>query len=113
MRILGLIALLFTFTCHAPLALAADGSVIISSPKDGDIFSHSKEIRVKYKAVLGAKGHHLHLYLDDQPEVMLHKLKGNYTVGKLAPGKHGICIRLMDKEHADTGIQDCAMFRVQ
>ena len=113
MRILGLIAMLLAFTCPAPAALAADGSVNISSPKDGDILSPNKKIKVKYKATLGDKGNHLHLYLDDQPEVMLRKLKGHYRMDKLAPGKHGICIRLMDKEHAETGTQDCVMFRVE
>lgn len=113
MRILGLITLLLTFLFQPSFVLAADDSVVISSPKDGDIFSQNKKIKVKYKATLGKKGHHLHLYLDDQPEVMLHKLKGSYMLKPLAPGKHGICVRLMDKEHAETGIQDCAMFRTE
>ena len=113
MRVLGLTTMLLTFLCNASFVLAADGSVNISSPKDGDIFSHNKKIRVKYKATLGEKGHHLHLYLDDQPEVMLLKLKGSYTIKPLASGKHGVCVRLMDKEHAETGIQDCAMFRTE
>ena len=113
MRVLGLATLMLTFLFHATPSLSADGSVNISSPKDGDIFSHNKKIKVKYKSTLGDKGHHLHLYLDDQPEVMLKKLNGSHTVEALSPGKHGICIRLMDKDHADTGTQDCVMFRVE
>lgn len=110
MRTLGLLAMLLTLTCPA---LAADGSVIISSPKDGDILSPNKKIKVKYKAIHGEKGHHLHLYVDDQPEIMVKKLKGSYRLDSLPPGKHGICIRLMDKDHAETGAQDCVMFRVE
>ena len=109
----GLLLMFFVLGCYVPVALAADASVAISSPKDGDILSSKNKIKVKYKTILGEKGHHLHLYLDDQPEVMLHKLKGRYTVEPLVPGKHGICIKLMDKDHAETGTQDCVMFRVE
>lgn len=113
MRTRGLLLMFFILGCSVPVAMAADASVAISSPKDGNILSSMKKIKVKYKATLGEKGTHLHLYVDDQPEVMLHKLKGSYTVEPLVAGKHGICIKLMDKDHAETGTQDCVMFRVE
>ena len=106
-------AMLLALAFYVPVTLAAESAVSISSPKDGDIFKSTAKIKIAYKATLGGKGDHIHLYVDDQPEIMLKKLKGSYTLEPLAPGKHGICIRIMDKEHADTGIQDCAMFRVE
>lgn len=107
-------AMLLALALYLPVTLAAtESAVTISSPKDGDKFKSTANIKISYKATLGEKGDHLHLYVDDQPEIMLHKLKGSYMLEPLAPGKHGICIRIMDKEHAETGIQECAMFRVE
>lgn len=113
MRKCGLLFMFFVLGCYVPVALAAAASVAISSPKDGNILSSMQKIKVKYKATLGENGHHLRLYVDDQPEVMLHKLKGSYTVEPLVAGKHGICIKLMDKDQAETGTQDCVIFRVE
>ena len=106
-------AMLLALAFYVPVTLAAESAITISSPKDGDKFKSTAKIKIAYKATLGGRGNHLHLYVDDQPEIMLHKLKGSYTLEPLAPGKHGICIRIMDKEHAETGIQECAMFRVE
>lgn len=113
MRILSLLALALAFGGTVPIALATDASVTISSPKDGDILSSKKKIKVVFKATPVDKGNHLHLFVDSQKEIMLHKFKGSYTLKPLAPGKHAICIRLADKEHAETGTQDCVMFRVE
>ena len=106
-------AMLLALAFYIPITLAAESAITISSPKDGDKFKSTATIKIAYKATFGEKGNHLRLYVDDQPEILLNKLKGTYTLGPLAPGKHGICIRIYDKEHADTGIQDCAMFRVE
>ena len=106
-------AMLLALAFYIPVTLAAESAITISSPKDGDKFKSTATIKIAYKAALVGNGDHLNLYVDDQPEIMLYKLKGSYTLEPLAPGKHGICIRIMDKAHADTGIQDCAMFRVE
>ena len=105
-------AMLLALAFYVPVTLAAESAVTISSPKDGDKFKSTEKIKITYKATLGGKGDHLHLFVDDQPEIMLKKLKGSYMLEPLAPGKHGICIRIGDKDHAETGIQECAMFRV-
>ena len=49
----GLLLMFFVLGCYVPVALAADASVAISSPKDGNILSSMKKIKVKYKATLG------------------------------------------------------------
>ena len=59
MRVFFSLAILFTLGCYAPVTLAADASVTIFSPKDGDKLSSTKKIKVKYKATLGEKGNHL------------------------------------------------------
>ena len=106
-------AMLLALAFYIPITLAAESAITISSPKDGDKFKSTEKIKISYKATFGKNDHHLHLYVDDQPEIMLKKVKGTFTLEPLAPGKHGICIRIQDKEHADTGIQECAMFRVE
>ena len=113
MRALNPLTLLLALSFYVPVVLAADAAISISKPVGGAIFSPTAKIEISYEATPGPKGDHVHLYVDDQRPVVLHQLKGSHTLNPLAPGKHGICVRMVDKDHAEIGVQDCVMFRVE
>lgn len=107
MRILSSLVISLFLGCYVPVVLAADPSVTISSPPDGANFSKKSKIEVSYEVVPGPKGDHVHLYIDDKEAVVLRKLKGNHTVDSLDPGKHAICIKIVNKGHTPIGVQAC------
>ncbi len=113
MRALNPLTLLLALSFYVPVVLAADAAISISKPVGGIIFGPTSKIEISYEATPGPKGDHVHLYVDDQKPVVLHQLKGSHTIDTLAPGKHGICARIVDKNHAEIGTQDCVMFRVE
>lgn len=107
MRILNLLVISFVFGCYVPVVLAADASISISSPLDGAKISRKSKIEVSYEVVPGQNGDHVHLYVDGKEAVVLRKLKGSHTVESLDPGKHAICIKIVNKGHAPIGVQAC------
>ena len=113
MRVLNSVVLSLASCFLMSTVLAADAAVSISSPVAGSTFSPSSKIDISYTATPGPKGDHVHLYMDDQKPVVLKQLAGSYTLGALTPGKHGVCIRIVDSSHAEIGVQDCVMFRVE
>ena len=104
---LGVIA-----ACYVSPVLASDAEVTILSPNEGAKLRAQSTIEIKYKAVPGLKGDHIHIVVDDQDPVIIFELEGGYTLEPLAVGKHGICVRLVTKDHVETGYQDCVMVRV-
>ena len=113
MQKIKLLAIGLAFVCYLPSVQATETALVISSPKEGAKLSAQAKIKVTFKALPGPNADHLHLYVDDADAIMLHKLKGSHTVGPLTVGKHGICIRLVNKEHVESEVQDCVMFRVE
>ena len=113
MRTLKPLTLLLALCFYVPAVLAADAAINISKPVGGTIFSPTSKIDISYAATPGPKGDHVHLVVDDQKPIVVHQLKGGHTIDPLAPGKHGICARIVDKDHAEIGVQDCVMFRVE
>lgn len=113
MRIFYALAALLVFSGHVPVTLAADASVTISSPHDGAKISPKTEINVVYEVVLGSNGNHAHLYVDNDEAVILRASKGGHSIGMLAPGKHEICIKVVNKAHTPTGAQACVNVSVE
>ncbi len=107
MRILNPLIISLFLGCYIPVVLAADASVTISSPLDGAKISRKSKIEVSYEIVPGQNGDHVHLYVDDKEAVVIRKLKGNHTVESLDPGKHTICIKIVNKGHTPIGVQAC------
>lgn len=112
MRKLNLLIMSFLFGCYVPIVLAADASISISTPPDGAKISRKSKIEVSYEVAPGQSGDHVHLYVDDKEAVVLRKLKGNHTIESLDPGKHAICIKIVNKGHAPIGVQACTNFSV-
>ena len=90
-----------------PAARAADASDTISSPQDRAQIRPKTEVNFTYEIVLGPNGNHAQLYVDNGEPVILRALKGSHSVGTLAPGKHQICLKEVNKAHTPTGSQAC------
>ena len=113
MRTLNSLAILLAFGCYAPLVLADDASVKISSPADGAKLSRTAQTKINYEVMPGSKGDHVHLYMDDKEVGVLRQLKGSHTLESLAPGKHEICIKIVSKGHTPIGVQQCIKVSVE
>ncbi len=112
MRKLNLLVISLLFGCYVPVVLAADASISISTPIDGAKISRKSKFEVSYEVVPGHNGDHVHLYVDDKEAVVLRKLKGNHTIESLDPGKHAICIKIVNKGHAPIGVQACTNINI-
>ncbi|MDO8369435.1 MAG: hypothetical protein Q7S71_01755 [Candidatus Nitrotoga sp.] len=112
MRILNPLIISLFFGYYIPVVLAADASVTISSPIDGAKISRKSKIEVSYEIMPGQNGDHVHLYVDDKEAVVIRKLKGNHIVEPLDPGKHAICIKIVNKGHTPIGVQACTNINV-
>lgn len=93
--------------------LAADGKITINSPPHGALVSATAKVAVSYEAVLGPKGDHLHIYVDDKRIDVLRQLKGSTELEVLAPGKHKICLTENTKWHMGTGLETCVEVTAQ
>jgi len=113
MRTLNSLAILLVFGCYAPLVLADDASVTISSPANDAKLSRTEQTKINYEVMPGSKGDHTHLYVDDKEVGVLRQLKGSHTLESLAPGKHEICIRIVSKGHTPIGVQQCIKVSVE
>lgn len=113
MRTLKSLAVLLVFGCYVPLVLADDASVTISSPADGAKLSRAAQTKINYEVTPGSKGDHTHLYVDEKEVGVLRQLKGSHMLESLAPGKHGICIKIVNKGHTPIGMQQCIKVSVE
>jgi hypothetical protein len=89
------------------IALAESGKITILSPSDGAMVEPDFTFKLKYKAVAGADGDHLHLSVDGKDVAMIHDLKGTTDVWPLSPGMHKICLSVHTKDHKSTGAEQC------
>lgn len=94
-------------------ALAAEGSVTISSPKDGATLDVMEQNKLSYSVEPGPRGDHVHVYVDGKEVDILRALKGTYTLPTLEPGKHELCVKVVNRAHVPIGIQDCVHVTVQ
>ena len=98
-----LLAMLF----GAHPAIAANGKITISSPKEGATVAAGQKIKLSYMADTGYGGDHLHLNVDGQRMDVLRQLKGTIEVDALAAGKHQLCLTVNTKGHSPTGVESC------
>lgn len=113
MRTLKSLAVLLAFVCNIPFALAADASVVISSPADGAKLSRAAQTEISYEVTPGPTGDHTHLYVDDKEVGVLRQLKGSRMLESLAAGKHEICIKIVNRGHTPIGVQQCVKVSVE
>ena len=122
------IALAVVLCALSPATLAASGYVKIISPQDGAIVNSADTLHVKYETKFAHMGDHVHLYIDGQDHetlrnltirttqdiysdgkwsVVSREMDGKKAAPQLAPGKHKICVGVVDKAHNPTGLEKC------
>ncbi|HEY5604440.1 MAG TPA: hypothetical protein VIM41_15165 [Gammaproteobacteria bacterium] len=95
-------------------AFAGDmGGVMIKAPKDGATLSASGENKLEYEIKLGEGDDHFHVWVDGDRGGPVRDLKGMYTLPKMAPGKHAIIVKIVDKAHAPTGPEKSVFVKVE
>jgi len=99
----------------APLAASAAGApyVRITEPADRARLDAMAQNRLVYKVEPGPRGDHVHVYVDDKEVGILRQLEGSYTLETLAPGRHTLCIKVVNKAHTPIGVQDCVTANVE
>ncbi|WP_435627817.1 hypothetical protein [Candidatus Ferrigenium straubiae] len=106
MRKLSMLALMLTSLAALPAA-AAEAKIDIISPADGSKIKAGMPSQLAYEVTLGGGADHAHLYVDGKMAGLLRQKKGSHTLDPLTPGMHGICARLVDKNHTPTGMERC------
>ena len=91
----------------------AQGSVKILSPADGAKLDAFEQNRISYEVVPGPKADHVHLYVDGKEVAILRELKGSHTLETLSPGKHELCVKVVNKAHVPIGVEQCIKAQVE
>lgn len=91
----------------SPLAMAAGSRIDIGSPVDGAKLDVMEQNKLDYDITLGSDGDHIHVYVDGKETALLRQMKGSYTMENLAPGKHDICIKIVNRNHTPIGVERC------
>lgn len=94
------------------LGLAQEASVKISSPANGATLDAMAQNKVVYEVIPGPRGDHTHLYVDSKEVAVLRQLMGSYALETLSPGKHDICIKVVNKGHTPIGVEQCVKVSV-
>jgi len=110
----------FTSLC-ASLAIEADymdkeastGSVTIMTPRDGAMLPATGENELAYSIKLGQGDDHFHVWVDGEKGPAQRDLEGRYVLPKMAPGKHAIIVKVVDKGHVPTGPQQSVFVTVE
>ncbi len=106
MRTLSMLILIFTSLAAWP-AIAAEPGIAFTSPADGAKLNAKSEVRISYELTPGRGSDHAHLYVDGREATLLRRGKGEYTLDPLAPGKHEICAKMVDRNHTPIGVERC------
>ena len=97
---------------YSQISFAENASVRITSPADGATLDAMAQNKVAYEVIPGPKGDHVHLYVDNKEAAILRQLKGSHVLETLAPGKHDICVKVVDKGHTPIGVEKCVKVTV-
>lgn len=106
MRNLSILKITF-ISFFASFAIANEGKVNITAPVDGAKIEAQKKIDLMYEFTLGGAADHAHAYTDGKETAILKKMKGNYSLAAVPPGKHEICVKLVNKNHTPIGVDRC------
>ncbi|MHB8236751.1 MAG: hypothetical protein ACYDDD_04710 [Acidithiobacillus ferrivorans] len=85
----------------------------ILSPANGAQLGAGTPVVLSYDVTLAPNGNHIHVYVDNHMAGLSHELKGNFSVGRLAPGTHTICIKEATAAHVLIGVNRCIVVTVK
>ncbi len=94
-------------------AAAAEPYVRIAAPAEGAKLDAMEQNRLVYEVDPGPRGDHVHVFVDGKEVGILRQLKGSYTLETLAPGTRELCVKVVNKAHTPTGVQDCVHVRIE
>lgn len=94
-------------------APAGEGYVKILAPADGARVQRMKPATLVYEANPGARGEHVHVYVDGREVGILRRLKGSYTLKPLSPGQRTVCIKVVNRAHVPIGVEQCIKLTVE
>jgi hypothetical protein len=80
-------------------------SVKIFAPKNEGVVSHTESLALDYAVEPGPKGDHVHIYVDGREVAIVRQLKGRYDVGRLAPGRHELAIKVVNQAHVPIDVE--------
>lgn len=112
MRKLSVLVLVFA-SLASPAATAAVSKIDISSPADGAKLDVMEQNKLEYNVTLGDGADHIHVYVDGTEAALLRQMQGSYTMENLAPGKHEVCIKVVNKNHTPIGVERCIKVEVE
>lgn len=123
-----MIVLAFLLVMSVPSAFATVGDVKIISPINGATVDSDAQFHVVFIAKFDSTGDHVHLYVDGKGHETLRnraisrtvdtyndgkwqevsrEIDGKKALGPLAPGKHRLCVGVVDSSHKPTGLEKC------
>ena len=85
----------------------------ILSPANGAQLSARSPVVLSYDVTLAPNGNHIHVYVDKHMAGLSRELKGHFSVGRLAPGTHTICIKEATAAHVLIGVNRCIVVTVK
>jgi len=94
-------------------APAAEGHVRIMAPADGARIERQKPTALVYEVNPGARGEHVHVYVDGKEVGILRQLKGRYTLKPLSPGQRTVCVKVVNRAHVPIGVEQCIKVTVE
>jgi hypothetical protein len=95
----------------ATLAPAEGAQVKILMPTKGQIFA-GDQIPLEFSLAKGARGHHVHAYVDGELMGMFESSRGTLT--GIKPGKHNLELRVVTADHkTELDATDKVEFSVQ
>lgn len=94
-------------------AIADTGSITILAPHEGAVISSASPSKLDYSVHLSPTGNHLHVVVDDQNPIVVHKVSDcpcSMPLPPLSPGKHVIVIKEATAAHSPTGVEGRVTF---
>lgn len=97
-----------------PMRVPNEGSAVdFVTPKDGAVFEAGDDVKVEIitdNFTIGEAGNHWHIYVDDQPGVMIMGQMTDAVLRGLEPGRHEISTYLSVGSHKE--LEDGAMVTI-
>lgn len=106
-------AALLSLPLAAAAAAGAEGHARIKAPAEGAVFERTSGIKLVYHVAPGPKGHHVHVHLDGTEHGILRRLRGVYGFPPLSPGRHELCVKVVNRAHVPIGVQECVNVTVR
>ena len=83
----------------------AEASVTIRAPADGAVIQSGAPVELDYAVIPGPRGDHVHVYMDGEEVAILRQLDGRHRLDPLAPGRHEVTIKVVNRAHVPIGVQ--------